>query len=88
MRALKNNTHFIKYKIYRINLTSSFGIYLEDGRHFKNCLHFLLSLSLPNWPVPAMPLLLSVPWGRLCATVAHARDCSLPPPNTASKFHS
>lgn len=41
MRALKSNTRFIKYKIYRINLMSSFGICLEDGRHFKNHLHFL-----------------------------------------------
>lgn len=75
MRALKSNTHFIKYKIYGINLMSSFGICLEDGRHFKNRLYFLT--SLPTWPVAAMPLLLSLPWGRLCRAVVQTGDCPL-----------
>lgn len=56
MRALKNNTLFIKYKIYRINLMASFSIYLEDGRHCKNHLHFLT--SVPKRPVAASAFLL------------------------------
>lgn len=54
---------------------SSFGICVEDGRHFKNHLHFLT--SLPKRPVAAMPLPLSLPGGRLCrAAVQGTVPCS------------
>lgn len=55
MRALKNNTPFIKYKTHRINLRSSFATCSEEERQANKCPRLLTSLlerpgaSVPPW---------------------------------------
>lgn len=59
----------IKYTEF---ISSLFGLRLEDGRDFKNCLHVLT--PLPEWPVAATASAFASPRGRLRRAVAQARD--------------